>query len=202
MPMSNLSKRIFLIWTRAACVLGACGAIGASVLAAEPAAQGVPLDESRMSPEAALRILLGDAAPGLIRPTPALAESFPVPSRADAPLAASARKVVVRPGDTVDGLLRRYLGDSVFSTKFQRQALMRLNPTAFPNGQVHRLEVGAALWIPTDQILMGLLPERKEPVTALATAPSGDPASGQDSAAAARAPVFVPSPTRGWVRFP
>ena len=64
MLMSNLSKRIFLIWARAACVLGACGAIGTSVLAAEPAAQGVPLDESRMSPEAALKILLGDAAPG------------------------------------------------------------------------------------------------------------------------------------------
>ena len=61
MLMSNLSKRIFLIWARAACVLGAYGAIGASVLAAEPAAQGVPLDESRMSPEAALKILLGDA---------------------------------------------------------------------------------------------------------------------------------------------
>ena len=170
------------------------------------AAQPVPTSaqEERMSPEDALKILLGDAAPALSRPAVLAAPAVtaaPAP-RVEPAAAGAALKVVVRPGDTVDSLLRRHLGDSVFSTKFQRQALMRLNPTVFQNGQVHRLPVGATLWVPTDTILMGLLPDRKDAVAATARTASAAPAPAADAPAAGQEPALASRPTRGWVRFP
>jgi Tfp pilus assembly protein FimV len=156
-----------------------------------------------MSHETALRILLGDAAQSLIRPSALAAEAFSIPVRTDAPSSASALKVVVRPGDTVDGLLRRHLGDSVFSIQFQRQSVMRLNPNVFPNGQLRRLEVGATLWIPTDTVMMGLLPGvRKETPVAQASAAPAQGAADPDATGTTRQPVHTPSPSRGWVRYP
>lgn len=164
-----------------------------------------------MSAEAALKILLGDAAPALARPavapaaapSVAPAQAFPVPPAAEALPGTSALKVVVRPGDTVDSLLRRHLRDSAFSTAFQRQALVRLNPSVFQKGQVHRLEVGTTLWMPTDTILMGLLPGAGQPrPVAQASPSSAADSAGQDASGAARQPVHSPSPSRGWVRYP
>ena len=198
MQTPNFLNRFFLILRRAAAMLGA---VAVASLAAEPAGLATASDETRMSAEAALRVLLGDAAPGLPRPA---VESFPIPPRQEALPAASALKVVVRPGDTVDGLLRRHLGDSVFSPKFQRQALIRLNPAVFQNGQLHRLEVGSTLWIPTDMVMMGLLPGARRD-TSLAQAEVAalqGGAAGQDASSAVRPPVHTPSPSRGWVRYP
>ena len=168
------------------------------------AAQPMPTSaqDERMSPEDALKILLGEAAPALSRPAVLAAPAVTAAPRAEPPAAGAALKVVVRPGDTVDSLLRRHLADSVFSTRFQRQALMRLNPTVFQSGQVHRLPVGATLWVPTDTILMGLLPDRKDAVAATARTASAAPAPAADAPAAGQAPALASSPTRGWVRFP
>ena len=149
-----------------------------------------------MSAEAALKVLLGDVAPNLTRPVAQQVETFAIPPRAETPAAVSALKVVVKPGETVDGLLRRHLGDSAFSTKFQRQALVRLNPSAFPRGLVQRLAVGTTLWMPTDPIMAGMVPGGRKDSTLAQAASAANPS------ATAGQPVHTPSPTRGWVRFP
>ena len=111
--------------------------------------------------------------------------------------------MVVRRGDTVDGLLRRHLGESAFSVKFQRDALMRLNPSLFPQGHVHRLEVGATLWMPTEQILMGLLSGAKPELQGAPAHASATREEGAMKPSGADAPlVHTPSPTRSWVRYP
>ena len=200
MLMPIFSSRFFLTTVRAAT---AVATLGAASLAAQPAGQAVPAEETRMSPETALKILLGDAAQNLLRPGAVVAEAVPALQRSDVVMPTSALKVVVKRGDTVEGLLRRHLADSVFNIKFQRQALMRLNPAVFQNGQVRRLEVGSTLWIPTDSIMMGLLPVARQetPVAQASTAPQQAPAE-QDASATARQPVHTPSPSRAWVRFP
>jgi Tfp pilus assembly protein FimV len=200
MLMPIFSSRFFLTTVRAAT---AVATLGAASLAAQPAGQAVPAEETRMSPETALKILLGDAAQNLLRPGAVVAEAVPALQRSDVVVPTSALKVVVKRGDTVEGLLRRHLADSVFNIKFQRQALMRLNPAVFQNGQVRRLEAGSTLWIPTDSIMMGLLPGARQetPVAQASTAPQQAPAE-QDASATARQPVHTPSPSRAWVRFP
>lgn len=200
MLMPIFSSRFFLTTVRAAT---AVAALGAASLAAQPAGQAVPAEETRMSPETALKILLGDAAQSLVRPGALVAEAVPALQRSDVVMPTSALKVVVKRGDTVEGLLRRHLADSVFNIKFQRQALMRLNPAVFQNGQVRRLEVGSTLWIPTDAIMMGLLPGARQqaPVAQTSAAPQ-QAATDQDPSATARQPVYTPSPSRAWVRFP
>lgn len=200
MLMPIFSSRFFLTTVRA---VTAVATLGAASLAAQPAGQAVPAEETRMSPEAALKILLGDAAQSLVRPGALVAEAVPAPQRSDVVMPTSALKVVVKRGDTVEGLLRRHLADSVFSIKFQRQALMRLNPAVFQNGQVRRLEVGSTLWIPTDAIMMGLLPgARQEAPVVQTSATPQQAATDQDASATARQPVYTPSPSRAWVRFP
>lgn len=200
MPMPHGLNRWSPVSIRAA--LG-CAALGASALAAQTVSPSAVADEARMSPEAALKILLGDAAPGMLRPVAQPASASPAQAMAEALPAGSALRVVVRPGDTVDGLLRRHLGDSAFSAKFQRQALMRLNPSVFQKGQVHRLEVGSTLWIPTDQTLMGLLSGAKpELQMAQAKAPKAQEVAVQNPSGTVPAPTYTPSPTRGWVRYP
>ncbi len=201
MQMHHFSSRFFLTTVRAAT---AVAALGAASLAAQPAGQAVPAEELRMSPETALKILLGDAAQSLVRPGALVAEAVSTPQRSEVMTPSSALKVVVKRGDTVEGLLRRHLADSVFNIKFQRQALMRLNPAVFQNGQARRLEVGSTLWIPTDTLMMGLLSgARKEaPVAPTSAAPQQQGATDQDAPATARQAVHTPSPSRAWVRFP
>ena len=201
MLMTIFSSRFFLVTVRAA---AAVAALGAASLAAQPAGQAVSAEEPRMSPETALKILLGDAAQSLVRPGALVAEAVPDPRRSEVMTPSSALKVVVKRGDTVEGLLRRHLADSVFNIKFQRQALMRLNPAVFQNGQARRLEVGSTLWIPTDTLMMGLLSgARKEaPVAPTSAAPQQQGVTDQDAPATARQAVHTPSPSRAWVRFP
>ena len=200
MPMPIFSSRFFWATMR---VVTAVATWGAASLAAQPAGQAVPAEETRMSPETALKILLGDAAQSLVRPGALVAEAVPALQRSDVVMPTSALKVVVKRGDTVEGLLRRHLADSVFNIKFQRQALMRLNPAVFQNGLVRRLEVGSTLWIPTDAIMMGLLPGARQeaPVVQTSAAPQQG-ATDQEASATARQPVHTPSPSRAWVRFP
>lgn len=206
MQMPHFARPYCLTLVRALAWLGAGAVLGLAPLSAQPVSPAAPAEEVRMSAEAALKILLGDAAPALARPAvapaAAPAQAFPVPPAAEALPGTSALKVVVRPGDTVDSLLRRHLRDSAFSTAFQRQALVRLNPSVFQKGQVHRLEVGTTLWMPTDTILMGLLPGAGQPRPVQAIPSSAADSAGQDASGTARQPVHSPSPSRGWVRYP
>jgi hypothetical protein len=193
MHTPNFSSRWFLTPICTAAVLVV---LGSFALAAQAAGPSEPAEEAPMSAEAALKVLLGDAAPSLPRPVAQQVETFAIPPRAETPAAVSALKVVVKPGETVDGLLRRHLGDSAFSMKFQRQALVRLNPSAFPRGLVQRLAVGTTLWMPTDPIMAGMVPGGRKDSTLAQAASAANPS------ATAGQPVHTPSPTRGWVRFP
>jgi Tfp pilus assembly protein FimV len=150
----------------------------------------------RMSPEAALQILLGDAAPSLLRPATQQVQAFAIPERAETVPSVSTLKVVVKRGETVNGLLRRHLGNSVFSLQFQRQALVRLNPSVFQKGLVQRLAVGTTLWIPTDPIMASLVPGSRKDSALLQPSPTTEPLGKVIQQ------VHTPSSTRGWVRFP
>lgn len=196
MLMPIFTSRFFLTIVRVVTVVAISGA---NSLAAQPVVQPGSAEEAHMSPETALKILLGDAAQSLLRPVAQAPGTVPVFQRSEVLTPASALKVVVRPGDTVDGLLRRHLVDSVFNTKFKREALIRLNPAVFHNGQVRRLEVGSTLWIPTDTIMMGLLPGA--PVVHASVAPQ-QVVADKDTSGTARQAVHTPSPSRAWVRFP
>lgn len=193
MHTPNFSSRWFL---NPICTAAVLVVLGSFALAAQAAGPSEPAEEAPMSAEAALKVLLGDAAPSLTRPVAQQVETFAIPPRAETPAAVSALKVVVKSGETVDGLLRRHLGDSAFSTKFQRQALVRLNPSAFPRGLVQRLAVGTTLWMPTDPIMAGMVPGGRKDSTLAQAASAANPS------ATAGQPVHTPSPTRGWVRFP
>ncbi len=193
MHMPKFSNRWFM---SPICTAAVLVALGSFALAAQAAGPSEPAEEAPMSAEAALKVLLGDAAPSLPRPVAQQVETFAIPPRAETPAAVSALKVVVKPGETVDGLLRRHLGDSAFSMKFQRQALVRLNPSAFPRGLVQRLAVGTTLWMPTDPIMAGMVPGGRKDSTLAQAASAANPS------ATAGQPVHTPSPTRGWVRFP
>lgn len=200
MRMPIFSSRFLLTTLRLAAMVST---LGAASLSAQPVSQTMPAEEARMSPETALKILLGDVAQNLVRPGALAPEALPDSQRSEVVVPTSALKVVVKRGDTVEGLLRRHLADSVFNIKFQRQTLMRLNPAVFQNGQVHRLEVGSTLWIPTDTIMMGLLPgARKEALVARTSAAPQQGATDQDASGTTRQSVHTPNPGRAWVRFP
>lgn len=194
MQMPNCSSRFVGTTVRLAT---AVTILGAASLSAQPVGQAVSVEDARMSPETALKILLGDAAQSLVRPGALVAEALSVPQRSEM------LTVVVRPGDTVDGLLRRHLANSVFNIKFQRQALMRLNPSVFQNGQPQRLTVGTTLWIPNDTVMMALLPGARKEVSVVQTSAAPQQLTAeQEPLGTAHQAVHIPSPYRGWVRFP
>lgn len=197
MQTSKFSRPWVLTSIRNAAALGTIAVLPHFCLAAQSDGSSELSEAARMSPELALRVLLGDAAPSLPRSAAQVAETFAIPSHAELPTPTSSLKVVVKRGDTVESLLRRHLGGSAFSMQFQRQALVRLNPSAFQKGLVQRLEIGTTLWMPTDPIMAGMVPGgRKDGPLAQATSTAADPSG------TAGQPMHSPSPTRGWVRFP
>jgi len=197
MQTSKFSRPWVLTSIRNAAALGTIAVLPHFCLAAQSDGSSELSEAARMSPELALRVLLGDAAPSLPRSAAQVAETFAIPSHAELPTPTSSLKVVVKRGDTVESLLRRHLGGSAFSMQFQRQALVRLNPSAFQKGLVQRLEIGTTLWMPTDPIMAGMVPGgRKDGPLTQATSTATDPSG------TAGQPMHSPSPTRGWVRFP
>ncbi len=176
-----------------------CGAILALCMSAATMAKEVNAPEAEALPsvDTALTTLLGDAAKTWSNRSSNLAAQPVVVADASA----SPMRVVVKPGDTVDGLLRKHLGESAFSQKFLRQALIRLNPAVFAQGNVHRLDVGSTLLIPNEQTLVALLPTQKSSAVSIplgnsqGTVPHVEDQTGKATSA------WRPE-QKNWVRYP
>ena len=133
---------------------------------------------------------------------------------------ASVRAVTaVRPGETLDGIIRRTLGDLPFKESFLRALFVQVNPRAYPNGNVQRLDPGTPLNVPSVADLRAALRRSLGPERAAAlrgtSAPeaagvsrssagaSPAPGAGTTAASVAVTPALPPKPDyRGWVRFP
>ena len=188
------SDKLFARGLLALCI---CAILGSMPLSAKeinaPVADDLPTFDS------ALNTLFGNANPGLMRPVAAQVQAgggeFPQDAKMNSPM-----RVVVKPGDTVDALLRRHLGESVFSQKFLRQAVIRLNPAAFAQGNIHRLESGTTLLLPTEQTLLGLLAVKSSGAVSIPLGrtpqPQGDDAAAASNLAASQATH------KHWVRYP
>ncbi len=97
----------------------------------------------------------------------------------------------VKPGDTVDQVIRQTMGDSPLKTTVLRQALMAHNPQAFTKTTPRVLIAGAVLTLPTTD---ELLPRSSGSKT-------GSPAPGAPLAGYTTADINM-SERKNWVRFP
>jgi Tfp pilus assembly protein FimV len=179
-------------WTSLKPLIGValCASLATSLAAdADPASENLP------SVEMALTTLLGDAAQQWARSNSATGAHVATDTQRPPALT----RVVVKRGDTVDRLLRRHLGDTAFSMSYLRQAVIRLNPSAFPTGNIHRLESGITLLVPTEQTLVALL-KRDKPGAFAAPQNKND---GQGySAAQDQTPAQRITEQKNWIRYP
>ena len=177
----------------------ACTALVSTPLCAKEA--NAPASEATPTIDSALNTLFGETSPGLVRSVTARAQGGGVQTTLPDDKASMPLRVVVKPGDTVDALLRRHMGESAFSQKFLREAAIRLNPAVFAKGNIHRLESGSTLLLPSEQTLVGLLLQKSSGAVSI---PLG---SGSESPAA-QAPATASGPSTGmhtqknWVRYP
>ncbi len=96
----------------------------------------------------------------------------------------------VKPGDTLDKVIRQQMSGSPFRTDILRDAMVSQNPGAFVKGSPKILLAGAVLQLPDQEALMRKhLPAA---TTATAATEAGD-ASSAERAVATR---------RNWVRYP
>lgn len=194
MRMSLFKQRIVLSWIILASLLLT------TPLQAKDAKETVA--EPMPTVNTALTTLFGDAAPALVRPIVVAGVQAPNTQ----PVALEDRlmsptRVVVKRGDTVDGLLRKHLGESAFSQKFLRQAVVRLNPAAFPQGNIHRLEPGATLLLPSEQTLVGLLAKKSSGAVSIPLDPMQD-RSSIEAVTPGAAADSTQSARKHWVRYP
>ena len=128
---------------------------------------------------------------------------------------ASARTVTaVRPGETLDVIVRRTMGDLPFKESFMRALFVEVNPRAYPNGNVQRLDPGTPLNVPSLADVRAALQRSLGPARAAALRGNAAPPAGSAAAASANmaqavppAVLVLPPPPpkpdhRGWVRFP
>lgn len=187
------------------CVLPSVWAIAALWWVAAPLgawAQTAALPETAPNTRQALEVLLGSLAE---------TESV-VPAKAATPGAgapAPARqRVVVRPGETLAGVLRRTLSHLPIKESVLRAAFVEVNPDAFVNGSVHRLRAGAEMQVPSpEDVRRIMLRDAGSP----AVLPNPVRAAAAPAPAATAAPPTEPAQAaadhpdadmRNWVRYP
>ena len=103
--------------------------------------------------------------------------------------AVTSRSYTVLRGDTLDRVIQKNLSASPLKIELLRKAFLELNPQAFVNGNVARLQVGAVLQVPDHtQLLRATLMPLLEGAEAAAVAADGRPVSASER--------------RSWVRFP
>ena len=97
----------------------------------------------------------------------------------------------VKPGDTLDKVIRQQLASSALRVDILREALVSQNPSAFAKGSPKILMAGAVLQLPDQEALM----RKHWPATASSPAATTSLAdtSGADRSVAVR---------RQWVRYP
>ncbi len=174
------------------------GLSGVTAFAQLASASSAP--EVQSATRQALETLLGSLAQGesLIPPaaTPAGAGATAAPTQAAVPVR---QRVQVRPGETLDRVLRRTLSHLPIKDSVLRAAFVEINPDAFVGGSPHRLRGGVELWVPSPEDVRRLiLRDSAAPAAARPSAPA--PAPSPD-ASATTAEFTVPD-TSDWVRFP
>ena len=106
------------------------------------------------------------------------------------PAWAQSRTYEVKPGDTVEQVIRHTMGDSPLKTSVLRQALMAHNPQAFTQSTPRVLIAGAILKVPsTENLLHQQLPSKS-------ATPAVAPVGGYTTADMNR------NERKTWVRFP
>lgn len=101
----------------------------------------------------------------------------------------TSRSYTVLRGETLDRVIQKNLSGSPLKIELLRKAFLELNPQAFVNGNVARLQAGAVLQVPDHtQLLRATLMPLLEGAEAAAVAADGRPVSASER--------------RSWVRFP
>ncbi len=96
----------------------------------------------------------------------------------------------VKPGDTLDKVIRQQMSGSPFRTDILRDALVSQNPSAFVKGSPKILLAGAVLQLPDQEALMR---KHFQPASVPAASPVVADHSVAERSAATR---------RNWVRYP
>ena len=76
------------------------------------------------------------------------------PSTASSPAAESGKTYVVKPGDTLDKVVRNTLADSPLRVDLLKDEIAKLNPQAFTKGSKSTLMAGATLRLPRHEELL------------------------------------------------
>lgn len=105
-------------------------------------------------------------------------------AQAAEPVASNGKTYTVKPGDTLDKVVRTQLADSPLRADLLKEALVSQNPGAFAKGSPKMLLAGATLQLPNQEALL-----RKHLGQA---APLPEVAGGSDDSQA----------RRHWVRYP
>lgn len=188
--------------------MAAAGAL-CLVVAGGAWAQTTALPPTPPNARQALEVLLGSLAdtesvvPPKTAAVPATAAgATPVPVR---------QRVVVRPGETLDGVLRRTLSHLPIKESVLRAAFVDINPDAFVSGSVHRLRAGAEMQVPSPEDVRRIM-LRDAGGTSPGAAPGPTPTAAAPAAVAPKTPA-APEPARAaadplvedmrdWVRYP
>ena len=112
------------------------------------------------------------------------------------------QRVMPRPGETLDRILRRTLSHLPIKDSVLRAAFVEINPDAFVNGSPHRLRAGVELLVPSPEDVRRIM--LKDSGNA-AAAPKPTPAPAPATTAAAPPspmPLTSESDMRDWVRYP
>ena len=164
-------------------------------------AQAAAGADSRAETRQALETLLGSLADG-----EALVGAKPVSGLgANPPTQPSRQRVVVRPGETLDAIVRRTLGHLPIKDAVLRNAFVEINPDAFVAGSVHRIRAGAELQVPSPEDVRRLIVRDSGAPSATSRSGTAPAAIPNPSAAPPTANVAADPPgadTRDWVRYP
>lgn len=76
------------------------------------------------------------------------------PSTTSAPATESGKTYVVKPGDTLDKVVRNTLSDSPLRADLLKDEIVKLNPQAFTKGSKSTLLAGATLRLPRHEELL------------------------------------------------
>ena len=129
----------------------------------------------------------------------------PLPAKATAKQAATPLSEVPpgsykpKPGQSLDQVITKTMGDSPLNLNVLRQAFIRQNPAAFVEGKAPRLRKGAVLIVPDHAaLLLSLMP-------AAPPAARPSPVTVADTAEPENSSAFAPAggdDRRRWVRYP
>jgi hypothetical protein len=110
---------------------------------------------------------------------------------------------VVRPGETLDMVIARTVGQSPLRPQVVRDAIVQANPHAFIQGNPHRLVAGATIVIPTPGGLRDhAFPEMRAPAPPMTAQQALEAKAAAARSAPPRPRAGGDEDRRRWVRYP